>query len=88
MGGARVGVAAQYSTDQLSLAASSPAEDLFPGRRYDGGLDSGFHSVDSGSKRWSGNESTDDFSELSFRISELAREPRGPREQKEDGSGE
>ncbi|XP_042542527.1 leucine-rich repeat and calponin homology domain-containing protein 4 isoform X2 [Dipodomys spectabilis] len=63
-----------------------PAEDLFPGRRYDGGLDSGFHSVDSGSKRWSGNESTDEFSELSFRISELAREPRGPRERKEDGS--
>ncbi|KAM9583911.1 leucine-rich repeat and calponin homology domain-containing protein 4 isoform 1-T1 [Trichechus inunguis] len=62
-----------------------PAEDLFSGRRYDGGLDSGFHSVDSGSKRWSGNESTDEFSELSFRISELAREPRGPRERKEDG---
>ncbi|XP_024427357.1 leucine-rich repeat and calponin homology domain-containing protein 4 isoform X2 [Desmodus rotundus] len=61
-----------------------PAEDLFPGRRYDGGLDSGFHSVDSGSKRWSGNESTDEFSELSFRISELAREPRGSRERKED----
>ncbi|XP_076996904.1 leucine-rich repeat and calponin homology domain-containing protein 4 isoform X11 [Tamandua tetradactyla] len=65
-----------------------PAEDLFPGRRYDGGLDSGFHSVDSGSKRWSGNESTDEFSELSFRISELAREPRGPREQREDGSAD
>ncbi|XP_040118245.1 leucine-rich repeat and calponin homology domain-containing protein 4 [Oryx dammah] len=65
-----------------------PAEDLFPGRRYDGGLDSGFHSVDSGSKRWSGNESTDEFSELSFRISELAREPRGPRERREDGSAE
>ncbi|XP_016073337.1 PREDICTED: leucine-rich repeat and calponin homology domain-containing protein 4 isoform X2 [Miniopterus natalensis] len=68
-----------------------PAEDLFPGRRYDGGLDSGFHSVDSGSKRWSGNESTDDFSELSFRISELAREPRGPRERKDgcaDGDSE
>ncbi|XP_036760494.2 leucine-rich repeat and calponin homology domain-containing protein 4 isoform X3 [Manis pentadactyla] len=63
-----------------------PAEDLFPGRRYDGGLDSGFHSVDSGSKRWSGNESTDEFSELSFRISELAREPRGPRERRDDGS--
>lgn len=61
MGGARVGVAAQYSTDQLSLAASSPAEDLFPGRRYDGGLDSGFHSVDSGSKRWSGNEVSASF---------------------------
>nr|XP_055248982.1 leucine-rich repeat and calponin homology domain-containing protein 4 isoform X1 [Gorilla gorilla gorilla] len=65
-----------------------PAEDLFPGHRYDGGLDSGFHSVDSGSKRWSGNESTDEFSELSFRISELAREPRGPREHKEDGSAD
>lgn len=33
-------------------------------------------------------QSTDDFSELSFRISELAREPRGPRERKEDGCGE
>ncbi|XP_055148563.1 leucine-rich repeat and calponin homology domain-containing protein 4 isoform X2 [Symphalangus syndactylus] len=65
-----------------------PAEDLFPGHRYNGGLDSGFHSVDSGSKRWSGNESTDEFSELSFRISELAREPRGPRERKEDGSAD
>ncbi|XP_028376126.1 leucine-rich repeat and calponin homology domain-containing protein 4 isoform X1 [Phyllostomus discolor] len=65
-----------------------PAEDLFPGRRYDGGLDSGFHSVDSGSKRWSGNESTDEFSELSFRISELAREPRGSRERKEDVCGD
>ncbi|XP_012388205.2 leucine-rich repeat and calponin homology domain-containing protein 4 isoform X3 [Orcinus orca] len=65
-----------------------PAEDLFPGRQYDGGLDSGFHSVDSGSKRWSGNESTDEFSELSFRISELAREPRGPRERREDGSAD
>uniref|UniRef100_H9H3T8 Leucine-rich repeat and calponin homology domain-containing protein 4 n=1 Tax=Macaca mulatta TaxID=9544 RepID=H9H3T8_MACMU len=65
-----------------------PAEDLFPGHRYDGGLDSGFHSVDSGSKRWSGNESTDEFSELSFRISELAREPRGPRERREDGSAD
>ncbi|KAF7477505.1 leucine-rich repeat and calponin homology domain-containing protein 4 isoform X1 [Marmota monax] len=65
-----------------------PAEDLFPGRRYDGGLDSGFHSVDSGSKRWSGNESTDEFSELSFRISELAREPRAPKERREDGSAD
>lgn len=43
-------------TDHMSLAGRSPAEDLFSGRRYDGGLDSGFHSVDSGSKRWSGNE--------------------------------
>ncbi|XP_055984338.1 leucine-rich repeat and calponin homology domain-containing protein 4 isoform X1 [Sorex fumeus] len=66
-----------------------PAEELFPGRRYDsGGLDSGFHSVDSGSKRWSGNESADDFSELSFRISELAREPRGPRGRREDSAAD
>lgn len=50
------GLLARCWTDGLSLAAASPAEDLFPGRRYDGGLDSGFHSVDSGSKRWSGNE--------------------------------
>lgn len=33
-------------------------------------------------------KSTDDFSELSFRISELAREPRGPRHQRDDGPGE
>nr|XP_054352340.1 leucine-rich repeat and calponin homology domain-containing protein 4 isoform X5 [Pongo pygmaeus] len=33
-------------------------------------------------------QSTDEFSELSFRISELAREPRGPRERKEDGSAD
>ncbi|RCU04570.1 hypothetical protein DVA78_19360, partial [Acinetobacter baumannii] len=31
---------------------------------------------------------TDEFSELSFRISELAREPRGPRERREDGSAD
>ncbi|KAK4805161.1 hypothetical protein QYF61_013276 [Mycteria americana] len=40
--------------------------------RQRGGLDSGFNSVDSGSKRWSGNESTDEFSEL-------ARQPREKR---------
>ncbi|MBW01985.1 Leucine-rich repeat and calponin homology domain-containing protein 4, partial [Eschrichtius robustus] len=33
-------------------------------------------------------QSTDEFSELSFRISELAREPRGPRERREDGSAD
>ncbi|XP_047276349.1 leucine-rich repeat and calponin homology domain-containing protein 4 isoform X15 [Homo sapiens] len=82
------GAVVQHQADQIRLAGPSPAEDLFPGHRYDGGLDSGFHSVDSGSKRWSGNESTDEFSELSFRISELAREPRGPRERKEDGSAD
>src|SRR4029434_8467376 len=30
-------------------------EELYPGRPY-GALDSGFNSVDSGDKRWSGNE--------------------------------
>uniref|UniRef100_A0A8C5LSH2 Calponin-homology (CH) domain-containing protein n=1 Tax=Leptobrachium leishanense TaxID=445787 RepID=A0A8C5LSH2_9ANUR len=50
-------------------------DDLYSSRPY-GGLDSGFNSVDSGSKRWSGNESTDEFSELSFRIAGLGRDAR------------
>lgn len=33
----------------------SSVEELYPGRLY-GTLDSGFNSVDSGDKRWSGNE--------------------------------
>ncbi|XP_056408270.1 leucine-rich repeat and calponin homology domain-containing protein 4-like, partial [Hyla sarda] len=41
-----------------------------------GGLDSGFNSVDSGSKRWSGNESVDELSDLSFRVSGLGRDVR------------
>ncbi|XP_062993605.1 leucine-rich repeat and calponin homology domain-containing protein 4 isoform X2 [Elgaria multicarinata webbii] len=56
-------------------------DDFCPVRQY-GGLDSGFNSVDSGSKRWSGNESTDEFSDLSFRIAELARDPRQLREKR------
>ncbi|XP_026124476.1 leucine-rich repeat and calponin homology domain-containing protein 4 isoform X2 [Carassius auratus] len=47
-------------------------QDLFPGQY--GGLDSGFNSVDSGSKRWSGNESADDFSERSLRLTDISRE--------------
>ncbi|XP_039571243.1 leucine-rich repeat and calponin homology domain-containing protein 4-like [Passer montanus] len=35
--------------------------------RQRGGLDSGFHSVDSGSKRWSGNECTEESSEQESR---------------------
>ncbi|XP_069655805.1 leucine-rich repeat and calponin homology domain-containing protein 4 isoform X1 [Haliaeetus albicilla] len=46
--------------------------------RQRGGLDSGFNSVDSGSKRWSGNESTDEFSEL----------PRQPREKRSGAAGD
>ncbi|XP_057711151.1 leucine-rich repeat and calponin homology domain-containing protein 4 isoform X2 [Corythoichthys intestinalis] len=49
-----------------------------------GGLDSGFNSVDSGSKRWSGNESADDFSERSLRISEVSRDRRNLEEEEEE----
>ncbi|XP_028984670.1 leucine-rich repeat and calponin homology domain-containing protein 4 isoform X2 [Betta splendens] len=52
-----------------------------------GGLDSGFNSVDSGSKRWSGNESADDFSERSLRMAEISRDQRNLEEEvEEDGS--
>ncbi|XP_041842470.1 leucine-rich repeat and calponin homology domain-containing protein 4 isoform X2 [Melanotaenia boesemani] len=51
-----------------------------------GGLDSGFNSVDSGSKRWSGNESADDFSERSLRIAEVSRDQRNLEEEEEDRS--
>ncbi|XP_064593787.1 leucine-rich repeat and calponin homology domain-containing protein 4 [Zonotrichia leucophrys gambelii] len=39
--------------------------------RQRGGLDSGFHSVDSGSKRWSGNECSDESSEPSRQHREM-----------------
>ncbi|KAG9346630.1 hypothetical protein JZ751_006941 [Albula glossodonta] len=60
-------------------------QELYSGRQY-GGLDSGFNSVDSGSKRWSGNESADDFSELSLRMAELSRDQRNLREEGEKDS--
>ncbi|XP_060112294.1 leucine-rich repeat and calponin homology domain-containing protein 4 [Heteronotia binoei] len=60
---------------------TSLLEEFYPLRQY-GGLDSGFNSVDSGSKRWSGNESTDEFSDLSFRIAELTRDPRQLKEKR------
>lgn len=56
-------------------------QELFPGPY--GGLDSGFNSVDSGSKRWSGNESADDFSERSLRIAEISREHTNLQEEEE-----
>ncbi|XP_028654003.1 leucine-rich repeat and calponin homology domain-containing protein 4 isoform X2 [Erpetoichthys calabaricus] len=49
------------------------SDEFYPLRQY-GGLDSGFNSVDSGSKRWSGNESADEFSELSLRMADITRE--------------
>ncbi|XP_068785634.1 LOW QUALITY PROTEIN: leucine-rich repeat and calponin homology domain-containing protein 4-like [Struthio camelus] len=63
------------------------ADEFYPVRQY-GGLDSGFNSVDSGSKRWSGNESADEFSDLSLRIAELAREPRQLKEKRPGAAGD
>ncbi|TDH00020.1 hypothetical protein EPR50_G00200140 [Perca flavescens] len=56
-------------------------QELFTGQF--GGLDSGFNSVDSGSKRWSGNESADDYSERSLRLAEGSREQRNLEEEDE-----
>uniref|UniRef100_A0A096LWZ3 Leucine-rich repeats and calponin homology (CH) domain containing 4 n=1 Tax=Poecilia formosa TaxID=48698 RepID=A0A096LWZ3_POEFO len=57
-------------------------QELFTGQF--GGLDSGFNSVDSGSKRWSGNESTDDFSERSLQMAEVNQKQRHLEEQYEE----
>ncbi|KAG9343271.1 hypothetical protein JZ751_014252 [Albula glossodonta] len=46
------------------------AEMLYPGRSY-GALDSGFNSVDSGDKRWSGNEVRDGYTGKSCGINHL-----------------
>ncbi|XP_053272018.1 leucine-rich repeat and calponin homology domain-containing protein 4 isoform X1 [Pleuronectes platessa] len=59
--------------------------ELFTGQF--GGLDSGFNSVDSGSKRWSGNESADDFSERSLRLAEVSRDQRNLEEEEEEEDG-
>ncbi|XP_030018017.1 leucine-rich repeat and calponin homology domain-containing protein 4 isoform X2 [Sphaeramia orbicularis] len=57
-------------------------QELFAGQF--GGLDSGFNSVDSGSKRWSGNESADDFSERSLRLAEVSKDQRNLEEEEEE----
>ncbi|XP_068164091.1 leucine-rich repeat and calponin homology domain-containing protein 4 isoform X2 [Antennarius striatus] len=59
-------------------------QELFSGQF--GGLDSGFNSVDSGSKRWSGNESVDDFLERSLRMPEVNRDQRNLKEEEEPWS--
>ncbi|XP_067898476.1 DISP complex protein LRCH3-like isoform X7 [Heterodontus francisci] len=61
------------------IGFNSCHEDYFAGRPY-GALDSGFNSVDSGDKRWSGNEPTDEFSDLPQRMAEIAKEQRQRRE--------
>uniref|UniRef100_A0A4W3HW31 Leucine rich repeats and calponin homology domain containing 3 n=1 Tax=Callorhinchus milii TaxID=7868 RepID=A0A4W3HW31_CALMI len=55
-----------------SIGFNSCHEDYILGRPY-GALDSGFNSVDSGDKRWSGNEPTDEFSDLPQRVAEIAK---------------
>ncbi|XP_038842725.1 DISP complex protein LRCH3-like isoform X3 [Salvelinus namaycush] len=68
--------------DRRPLAFGSCVEELYPGRPY-GALDSGFNSVDSGDKRWSGNEPTDELSDLPLRVAEITKEQRHRREREE-----
>ncbi|XP_029326150.1 leucine-rich repeat and calponin homology domain-containing protein 3 isoform X6 [Mus caroli] len=65
--------------ERRPLGFGSCHEELYPGRPY-GALDSGFNSVDSGDKRWSGNEPTDEFSDLPLRVAEITKEQRLRRE--------
>ncbi|XP_062407671.1 DISP complex protein LRCH3 isoform X5 [Sardina pilchardus] len=62
-------------------------EELYPGRPY-GALDSGFNSVDSGDKRWSGNEPTDELSDLPLRVAEITKEQRQRRERERERGDE
>ncbi|XP_058607362.1 DISP complex protein LRCH3 isoform X4 [Onychostoma macrolepis] len=69
--------------DRRPLPFGSCAEDLYPGRLY-GALDSGFNSVDSGDKRWSGNEPSDELSDLPLRVAEITREQRQRRDRERE----
>ncbi|XP_031429364.1 DISP complex protein LRCH3 isoform X6 [Clupea harengus] len=69
--------------DRRPLAFGSCVEELYPGRPY-GALDSGFNSVDSGDKRWSGNEPTDELSDLPLRVAEITKEQRQRRERERE----
>ncbi|NXG46254.1 LRCH3 protein, partial [Psilopogon haemacephalus] len=73
--------------DRRPMGFGSCHEELYSGRPY-GALDSGFNSVDSGDKRWSGNEPTDEFSDLPLRVAEITKEQRLRREnQYQDNRG-
>ncbi|XP_067417207.1 DISP complex protein LRCH3 isoform X4 [Emydura macquarii macquarii] len=65
--------------DRRPMGFGSCHEELYSSRPY-GALDSGFNSVDSGDKRWSGNEPTDEFSDLPVRVAEITKEQRLRRE--------
>ncbi|XP_061639214.1 DISP complex protein LRCH3 isoform X2 [Phyllopteryx taeniolatus] len=56
--------------DRQPLNFGSCVDELYPGRPY-GALDSGFNSVDSGDKRWSGNEES---SEVPPRLPDVHKE--------------
>ncbi|KAM4749434.1 leucine-rich repeat and calponin homology domain-containing protein 4 [Rhinophrynus dorsalis] len=62
-------------------------DEIYSSRQY-GCLDSGFNSVDSGSKRWSGNESADEFSDLSFRIAGFGGDAKLLREKQNGTEGD
>ncbi|XP_064880740.1 DISP complex protein LRCH3-like isoform X1 [Oncorhynchus nerka] len=68
--------------DRRPLPFGSCVEELYTGRPY-GALDSGFNSVDSGDKRWSGNEPTDELPDLPLRVAEITKEQRQRREREE-----
>ncbi|XP_056139228.1 DISP complex protein LRCH3 isoform X2 [Lampris incognitus] len=72
--------------DRRPLAFSSCGEELYPGRPY-GALDSGFNSVDSGDKRWSGNEPSEELCELPARVAEISRDHRQRRKEARGGAG-
>uniref|UniRef100_F7C276 Leucine-rich repeats and calponin homology (CH) domain-containing 3 n=1 Tax=Xenopus tropicalis TaxID=8364 RepID=F7C276_XENTR len=65
--------------DRRTHGFGSCHDDGYNGRRY-GALDSGFNSVDSGDKRWSGNEPADELSDGTVRNSDAGREQRLRRE--------
>ncbi|XP_052438573.1 DISP complex protein LRCH3 isoform X2 [Carassius gibelio] len=69
--------------DRRPVPFGSCAEDLYSGRPY-GALDSGFNSVDSGDKRWSGNEPSDELSDLSLRVTEITREQKQRRDRERE----
>ncbi|KAM9316941.1 DISP complex protein LRCH3 [Gastrophryne carolinensis] len=72
--------------ERRPLGFSSCHDEVYPGRTY-GALDSGFNSVDSGDKRWSGNEPTDEFTDLPLRISDQSREQRLRRDHLQESRG-
>ncbi|KAL4647040.1 leucine-rich repeat and calponin homology domain-containing protein 3 [Arapaima gigas] len=72
--------------DRRALTFGSCVEELYPGRPY-GALDSGFNSVDSGDKRWSGNEPNEELADLPLRVAEITRRQRREKEREESRPG-